>query len=92
MSDLLSQLAGPGGGNYALLLLLLLMLACAGAWTLYDGARMMRHLRMAERLMEDGMPEHLAMREAGCLFWRTPWYRRMFRPYPALGTRTSNKQ
>jgi hypothetical protein len=60
------------------------MVAGAGAWLLRDGLRLIAHLRAADQLIASGMPEPEALRAAGCLFWQMPWYRRMFRRYPAL--------
>ncbi|WP_338760194.1 hypothetical protein [Massilia sp. METH4] len=60
------------------------MVAAAAAWLLRDGLRLIAHLRAADQLIAAGMPERDALRTAGCLFWQTPWYRRIFRRYPAL--------
>ncbi len=58
--------------------------AAAAAWLLRDGLRLVTHLRAADRLIAAGIPERDALRQAGCLFWQTPWYRRIFLRYPRL--------
>lgn len=60
------------------------MLLLVAAWLLRDGLRLVTHLRAADRLIAAGMPEHEALRRAGCTFWQAPWYRRIFRRYPPL--------
>ncbi|GGX95479.1 hypothetical protein GJV26_02365 [Massilia dura] len=60
------------------------LLVSAAAWLLRDGLRLVTHLRAADRLIAAGIPERDALRQAGCLFWQTPWYRRIFRRYPRL--------
>lgn len=64
------------------------VLLLAALWLLRDGFRLMTHLRAADRLVAAGMSEPDALRAAGCLFWRHPWYRRLLRPYPALKQRS----
>jgi len=65
----------------------LVLLLLAALWLLRDGLRLMAHLRAADRLVAAGMSEPDALRAAGCLFWRRPWYRRLLAPYPTLEVR-----
>jgi hypothetical protein len=60
------------------------LILAAAAWLLRDGLRLVTHLRAADRMIAAGMPERQALQLAGCTFWQAPWYRRIFRPYPAL--------
>ena len=60
------------------------LVALVAAWLLRDGLRLIAHLRAADQLIAAGMAERHALQSAGCLFWQMPWYKRIFKPYPAL--------
>ena len=65
-------------------LVLLLAAFLAGLWMKIDADRLHQHVVVAEKMMAQGMDEPTAMEKSGCNFWDTPWYRRLFKQYPAL--------
>lgn len=64
--------------------LFLIALAIVGVLMVRDGLRLLRHLRLADRLVLLGMSADDACRLAGCDFWEQPWYRRWNQPYPPV--------
>lgn len=66
------------------ILVLLLAAFFVGFWMKNDADRLSIHIRIAEKMMAVGADEDTAMLESGCNFWDTPWYRRLFKDYPAL--------
>lgn len=55
-----------------------------GALILRDANRLAAHVKIAERLMNEGQPEAVAMERSGCNFWDTPWHHRLLQTYPPL--------
>lgn len=83
MQRSLSELsAGPTGVDGAIFFLLIVLAAILGAWLVHDANKLAERVKVAERLMAEGMAEPDAMKKAGCNYWSEPWYKRLFNGYP----------
>lgn len=65
-------------------LMILLIVLTVGLWFMQDANRLSKHVRVAEKLILEGVPEDEAMERSGCNHWDTPWFRRFFMSYPEL--------
>lgn len=64
-------------------LAMLAALLVGGILMLRDGLRLLRHLSLADFLVQQGLRSEDAFRLAGCSFWNQPWYKRMAGKYPS---------